>query len=519
MTASSQIMKTHHRLQIIFHDVLISIAVFHHIFQFLNYIDVGNIDNAFNNKEIRKLYLKHIKKSFPDLNYLSIGSLSVGSLYDVNFFSMNKSYCIRFSFIKWMISRGIYLQHVWLNCSNTVAFGKQKLGQKKKKKLLEDNKNTIVNFSKFYRNANEFGNTGNTQNTLISLLYQGSNESFKILIGSFRSFQNLKNIDFTLCSEINDTSLILLSENCPRLESIILPKTEKGMISTVSLSQIATKCPNIHSVSVCGTERCRNVIQSFKDCLSITSLVFDDIRHEYFYDGTSLLQLLLSGFKKLQTLHLLGISFEYKQELLECRFDHFLELLVQNCQCLDDLSFDNSNVTDQTVLIIAINCLNLSKLSLDYCKRVTDESIILVIFRCRKLRYLSLSDVSDITDQTVMRIATYSSQLEYLSLRNNNKIGTEMYMSIAILGKRCPSLTYLNLNGWCCPRRDIILMNLVYLSHYYPRIKVDIEDTELDRSFEDTKLLNDVKSMISELLNDLKSIDEQCDKIMKRENI
>jgi len=62
-----------HKLQITFHDVLIAIAVFHHIFQFLNYIDVGNIDNAFNNKEIRNFFL-------------SIGSLSVGSFYDhVNF--------------------------------------------------------------------------------------------------------------------------------------------------------------------------------------------------------------------------------------------------------------------------------------------------------------------------------------------------------------------------------------------------------------------------------------------------
>lgn len=429
-------MTTVQRSQVDLLYLLCEISRFRHIFQFLNMFEVGRVDIAFNNHEIRTKYLEHIKNTFPDL-----------------IFSMDK-YCIKnSSFIDWIISRDIFLQHICLQYFP--------IAPKRNNRNREDiihNQNAFLKLGEFYVITNK---------SLLSLRYQGKYSS--VLDFLFVSCQYLKYLDLSNCEDLFNSTITLWINTCKNLESISLRLDYN--IQSHFFSEIANKCPKLESVSLYMQQR--NHYDSIDDIIYFLESL-SEIKCLVLPGGnlsSHAVQFIASRFFKLQILHIDGGEDIDSVNVVPFTGED-VELITKNCLNLQELSLtQKQNITDKSIFEIAKNCSGkLRKLCLDGCKKLTDASVIAVVDLCPNLQYLSLSNLPKLSNVS-MKYISCCSNLESIILQKNPRITNRF---VAAVGKKCTSLRYIDVN-------NCVQLTHKLMVHYLLRTNPEIEIYFLDK--------------------------------------
>ena len=396
--------------------------------------EVENVDIAFNNHEIRTKYLEHIKNTFPDL-----------------IFSMDK-YCIKSSsFIDWIISRDIFLQHICLQYFP--------ISPKRNNRNRDDiihNQNAFLKLSKFYMIKNK---------ALLSLRFQGKYSP--VFDSLFGSCQYLKYLDLSNCEDLFNSTIILLINTCKNLESISLRLGYN--IQSQCFSEIANRCLKLESVSLHMKrnhyQAIDNIIYFLESLSEIKCLVLPGGNL-----SSRAVQFIATRFLKLHILHIDGG--EDKDRVNVVPFTGMdVELITKNCLNLQELSLtQQKNIVDKSIVEIAKNCCRkLRKLCLDGCKQLTDVSVIAIVDHCPNLQYLSLSNLPKLKNVSIVYISCCSN-LESLILQRSPHM-TDRH--IAALGKRCTSLRYIDVNN--CEH-----LTYKHMVHYLLRTRPGIEIYFLD---------------------------------------
>jgi Leucine-rich repeat (LRR) protein len=120
--------------------------------------------------------------------------------------------------------------------------------------------------------------------------------------------------------------------------------------------------------------------------------------------------------------------------------DASCQQIVAKCQLLEDLNFKNSNITDDSVQLVAQHLQHIRILNLSRCRKITDESIFAIAKSCPSLTSLDVEG-TQITDNAL--VAFTSTRIRVLSI-SECKMITEK--SLTAIAKSCPLLESLNIS-------------------------------------------------------------------------
>uniref|UniRef100_A0A914XBT3 F-box domain-containing protein n=1 Tax=Plectus sambesii TaxID=2011161 RepID=A0A914XBT3_9BILA len=111
-----------------------------------------------------------------------------------------------------------------------------------------------------------------------------------------------------------------------------------------------------------------------------------------------------------------SVDLSYSRSITD--FSHLAQMKKLKSLRLDG---NRDYFTDCALLQIAMNCLQLTQLSLDSCARLTVESL-REIGRCSLLEFLSLWGLSQVTDAVLLSITNGCGMLQYLDIKYCRKI-------------------------------------------------------------------------------------------------
>ncbi|XP_077999753.1 uncharacterized protein LOC144452525 [Glandiceps talaboti] len=122
----------------------------------------------------------------------------------------------------------------------------------------------------------------------------------------------------------------------------------------------------------------------------------------------------------------------------------------------------SSGLTSQSVHCIAVNCCELTSITLSECHWVQAPSMAVLALNCRNLQHVDLTSCWELDDETVITLIMTNPGLKFLSLA---KIYGITDVVIDMLARSCPKLECLNIQGcWritnsvirllgdCCPK-------------------------------------------------------------------
>ena len=203
------------------------------------------------------------------------------------------------------------------------------------------------------------------------------------------TFGNIKYIDLSGCSSLNDDALRLLLKCTTRLEYLYLRQCD--CISNVGLFTIAEFCKNLREVSL-------------NDCVNIT-----DGGVENLIENCNNIQYLSIAKCPISNSALTSIATFAAQirhlNLYECDY-----------------------ITDTGIMKIASSCPRMRSIDLSNCLSITDASLY-VLSRCSKMRRVNLKACRKVTDAGVRKLATHCTNLRHLDLRQCT-ISTETFLYV-----------------------------------------------------------------------------------------
>jgi len=112
---------------------------------------------------------------------------------------------------------------------------------------------------------------------------------------------------------------------------------------------------------------------------------------------------------------------------------------------LERVDLSHTQITDESIKLIALKCPQLSSLNLKGCLHITDISLSLVAQYCKDLSHLIVADCGQISDISIQLVAQETKhRLVLLDLNECTRITDK---SLGYLGYYCPNLSYLRLKN------------------------------------------------------------------------
>ncbi|KAM3375366.1 EIN3-binding F-box protein 1 [Capsicum galapagoense] len=272
----------------------------------------------------------------------------------------------------------------------------------------------------------------------------------------------LEKLDLRQCPGISDKSLLDIAKNCPNLTSLTIESCSN--IGNDSLQAVGRCCPNLKVVAVkncplVGDHGIAGLVSSAGHLLTKVNLQALNISEislavigQY---GIAITDLALSdlqsvneggfwvmgngqGLQKLKSLTISacsGVS------------DLVLEALCKGCPnlklfCLKKCAF----ISDYGLVAFANASVSLKNLQLEECHRITQAGFFGILLNCgKKLKALSLVNCSGVKDLIcACSLVASCNSLQSLAIRDCPGVGN---VSVAVIGRLCPELTHLELNG------------------------------------------------------------------------
>lgn len=272
----------------------------------------------------------------------------------------------------------------------------------------------------------------------------------------------LEKLDLCHCPAITDIGLIAIAMNCPNLMSVTIESCTN--IGNESLKALGHYCPNLKCITVkncalIGDQGIASLFSSAGHVLSkakFQALDISDVSLAVIgHYGSAMTDLALldlqnvndKGFwvmGKGQGLQKLKVLF-----ITACRgiSDSGLEALGDGCPNLKLFGLGkNLLVSDTGMVKFARAAVSLESLQFEECHRITQCGVFHSLANCGgKLKALALANCMGIRDVNfVFPLTSICHSLQSLIIRNCPGFGN---VGLAILGRMCPKLTQVELNG------------------------------------------------------------------------
>eukprot|EP00698_Gefionella_okellyi_P012859 TRINITY_DN3496_c0_g1_i1.p1 TRINITY_DN3496_c0_g1~~TRINITY_DN3496_c0_g1_i1.p1 ORF type:complete len:627 (+),score=97.22 TRINITY_DN3496_c0_g1_i1:1339-3219(+) len=124
--------------------------------------------------------------------------------------------------------------------------------------------------------------------------------------------------------------------------------------------------------------------------------------------------------------------------------DAALDAMGKHCPRLCNLSVERCEITDRGVCSLTSSCLHLTALDISYCRDVTDSSLFCIGAYCRELETLRIAHCELVTDEGLVALSNGCPNLRSLKTRGCLLIRDEGLMAIS---RKCPLLRNLNTYG------------------------------------------------------------------------
>lgn len=253
-----------------------------------------------------------------------------------------------------------------------------------------------------------------------------------VLVPKCSNFSKLQVLKVCGISTLTDTSIIKLVNGYKRLK--FLDVSEIYLITDASISAVADMCPclEVLKVNECPRITAASIIKVTEKCLRLQGLHLNHV--EFIKD--SFLHRITAGSARSLTTVSIGGNKNITDEALVGFVQSFPKLVYINIQ-------DCPNITNQSIIAIAKECLVLRSLILSGCK-LTDSAIEQLATHSTRLKHLYLDDCAAITNRAVIKIANNLPDLLSLSIRNCKNITAA---SLWLLAFKCKSLQSVSVRG------------------------------------------------------------------------
>ncbi|KAF7150402.1 hypothetical protein RHSIM_Rhsim02G0200300 [Rhododendron simsii] len=272
----------------------------------------------------------------------------------------------------------------------------------------------------------------------------------------------LEKLDLSKCPAISDNGLIAIAKKCPNLASLTIESCSN--IGYKSLQAIGSFCHNLTSVSI---KNCPLVgDQGISSLLSSTSCSLTNLKLQGLSISDVSLAVIGHYGKELTELVLIGLENVKERGFWVMGKGQGLQKLrsftVTSCQGVTDLSLEAvgkgcpnlkhlclrkcSSVSDIGLVSFSNSAVSLESLQLEECHTITGYGLSHVLFSSgRKLKALSLAKCLGFKDLVFgFPSVVCCTSLRSLSVCNCPGFGN---FSMNMLGKLCPHLQHLELNG------------------------------------------------------------------------
>jgi hypothetical protein len=232
--------------------------------------------------------------------------------------------------------------------------------------------------------------------------------------------KEMRHLNFTRCTLIDNEGVATVVENCPKLVSLVL--TGVNQFSDVGLLTVAKSCPFLEVLDLSShlnelETTCRSRVPQ------ITA------------EGIAALGKHCHGLRTLKLTNAVHIS------------DEGLEALAGGCTLLKHVDLRNCyNITDRTLAALGRHCHNLEELDIFGCLNVRDGGLLALSSGVPNLRALVISGVDHATDRGVIGLVERCPVLEIVGLQNCKFLTDDSVLSLTS-SLSCDTLRSLNLRG------------------------------------------------------------------------
>lgn len=125
--------------------------------------------------------------------------------------------------------------------------------------------------------------------------------------------------------------------------------------------------------------------------------------------------------------------------------DRILIPLFKNNPRLQLLDLTNvTSLTNSSIQVLAVNCLDLRTLILRECHWLSSEGLTVIALNCRALQSVDLTGCWNVNDDAITVMVMSCKKIRYISLA---KIYGLTDLAMSVLAKECTSLNHLNVQG------------------------------------------------------------------------
>ena len=410
-----------------------------HIMQYLTFNDMAQLDNAIVNDSYRYQYFKKISHCCLLLNN---NALNV-------FMIKNKSQ------LDWLYERKIFLKCMIF--SSEMLFKKSEI--LKVNQIFQHCEDLTID----YMNKKD--------SDIISLIVSYCKElkHFKLNIDNMDNFSHhckeLQSLDLN-SRNITDTNLIFLAKNCTDLKTLHLSyhheKTNTGIIA------IAQHCTHLKEISLrnCAISDVHLVAISEK-CKGLETLDLTGSRQSI--TDVGIIQL-SKHCTRLKSLNLNSCS----EDITDASFLS----ISQHCKRLEVLNCYGSDIMDDGLVSIAMNCSYLQSLDITDCENITDDSIIIISKYCKRLHSLWLGGCTNLTDTSLHSLSQGCIGLKLLDISYNENFTDD---GITAIAKCCIGLETIDLDD-CKNITDVSVISIVQFCKQLKMLEVSGYDKITDAS-------------------------------------
>ncbi|CAL5355305.1 unnamed protein product [Camellia sinensis] len=272
----------------------------------------------------------------------------------------------------------------------------------------------------------------------------------------------IEKLDLCQCPAISDKALLAIAKNCPNLTSITVDSCSN--IGNGSLQAVGSYCGSLRNVSIkncplVGDQGIAGLLSSASYLLTklkLHALNISDVSLAVIgHYGKAVTDLVLSGLQNVSEKGFwvmgngLGLQKLRSFTIISCQgvTDIGLEAVGKGCPNLKQFYLNKcAFLSDNGLVSFAKAAVSLESLQLEECHRVTQSGFFCALLNCSgKLKALALANCLGFNDLVLgCPLIARCTSLQSLSIRNCPGFGNG---SLAMLGRLCPQLQHVNLNG------------------------------------------------------------------------
>uniref|UniRef100_A0AC35UA39 F-box domain-containing protein n=1 Tax=Rhabditophanes sp. KR3021 TaxID=114890 RepID=A0AC35UA39_9BILA len=230
-----------------------------------------------------------------------------------------------------------------------------------------------------------------------------------------RNCKSLSVLDFENCTTITEKGLMHISDGCSYLEEINLNWC--NTILDRGLFHLLSKCKHLR-------------ILLLKGCSSLTDQLFSTLpKQTYPLTHLNMMNCFVSQFTiediSCRFKHLKFLNISNNSQLL----DNSFLVLSENCRDLINLELSGcSQLSDNGLFYISKFCPKLKKLDLEDCTLLTDSSLFMISKNCEEIEHIILSHLENVTNDGIEAICkTFANTLQIIELDNMPEITNQIF--------------------------------------------------------------------------------------------